>query len=98
MLYIINHSTSLTADNKIQKCLAIAKEEDAILFIEEGVYALANPSFDKNKLQSYSNLYALKADVKARGLTDLLVSQIKLIDYEQFVELTEQHEVIQSWL
>jgi tRNA 2-thiouridine synthesizing protein B len=77
MLYIINKS-SLPTD-----AFCLIKTDDVILLIEDGVYI--------NNLNMTENSYALKSDVIARGLLDKISSQIKLIDYEGFVELAIQH-------
>ncbi len=41
-------------------------------------------------------IYALKADLEARGVRRL-VDGVQVIDYEGFVELVEQHHVV-PWL
>ena len=41
-------------------------------------------------------VYALDADLEARGLT-ALIDGIQVIDYDGFVELVEQHHVV-PWL
>ena len=47
-----------------------------------------------------SNLtvYALEPDVKARGMHDKVMEGIKMIDYSGFVDLTVEHNAVQSWL
>ena len=41
-------------------------------------------------------VYALQADLEARGLTRL-VDGIQVVDYDGFVELVERHHVV-PWL
>ena len=40
---------------------------------------------------------ALSADVNARALTQKIEPRIKLITYEEFVQLTVKHNCTQSW-
>jgi tRNA 2-thiouridine synthesizing protein B len=41
-------------------------------------------------------VYALQADLEARGLTTL-IEGIQVVDYDGFVELIEQHQMV-PWL
>lgn len=98
MLHIINQSP-FNSDS-LQKCLALVKANDGILLIENAVIAGLNNAKFHQALLNVANkcsLYALKPDVVARGLSDIIMSEIKLIDYEQFVELVVEYQPIQSW-
>jgi len=49
-------------------------------------------------LKNRIGIYALKADVEARGLTEKLCPNVKTIDYRQWVNLLmTDHEKIVSW-
>jgi len=97
MLYTINKSPLMTTN--LQSALRIAPEGDPILLYEDGVYAAASGTASegwvKQALDKHA-MYALKADVQARGLTQL-VDGIQVIDYDGFVELVEKHHVV-PWL
>ena len=77
-------------NNAYNNCIRIAATDDAVLLIEDGAYALLStlPS---------ATVYALQSDVAARGLSNRVPEQIKLIDYAEFVELATQASAVQSW-
>jgi tRNA 2-thiouridine synthesizing protein B len=91
MLHIISTFDGLAL------CLQVIQKGDVLLFIEDGVNAtITTLHADLVKSNTFS-LYALQADVTARGLLDKMDSNIQLIDYAQFVELTVLHTPIQNW-
>ncbi|MBF0218917.1 MAG: sulfurtransferase complex subunit TusB [Gammaproteobacteria bacterium] len=99
MLHIINKSPF--EKNSLMSCFACAKEGSAILLIEDGVYGvIANSSIaaDIKAAMAKNSIYALSADVNARGIADKVMDGITLIDYNGFVDLTCDHEKLQSWL
>lgn len=85
MLYIINKSFINS------NALALVKVDDIILLIEDGVYAACSPG---ETLAKPGNIYALKPDVIARGLSDKISLDIKLVDYDGFVDLVVQNNPI----
>lgn len=85
MLHIINNTSALTT------CLRIAQSSDVILLIENGVDAATYID-----AKQYS-VYALKSDLIANNLLDKINSDIKVIDYDGFVDLTVENFPIQTW-
>lgn len=74
---------------------------DVILLIEDGVIAAirnTEPALLLETKLNHLSVYALKPDVKARGLLEQVSSTIQLIDYSEFVELTVLHTPIQTWI
>lgn len=99
LLHIVNKSPFDT--NAIDSCLNNAAKGSAILLIEDGIYAAVKNSKVSDKVKdAMSNLtvYALEPDVKARGMHDKVMEGIKMIDYSGFVDLTVEHNAVQSWL
>ena len=97
-LHIINQSPF--THSALQSCLRIALPASPIIFIENGVIAtLTNTDFSQQLIDTSQNhpLYALSADVIARGLSEKLLDCIQLIDYDGFVELSLQHNPIHTW-
>ncbi len=97
MLYTINKSPLMFGN--LKSVLRLAPGGEPILLYEDGVYAAAQGTASENLIQQALNqhpVYALQADLQARGLTSL-VDGIQVIDYEGFVELVEQHHVV-PWL
>ena len=97
MLYTVNNS-SITS-NSFDSLIRIIPEGAPILFYEDGVYNSVKGARDEQKISDAATtqpIYALQADLEARGL-DNLVSEIKVIDYDGFVALVEEHDVV-PWL
>ncbi len=84
-LHILSQPPSHSA---FKQCLAARAQGAPLVLIGDGVYCAA--TLDAKQLQ---NTYALLDDCKARGLTP----NIETIDYPLFVELTCQHNPIQTW-
>ncbi len=100
MLHVINKSP--TERNSLDSCLRLAITGDAILLIEDGVYAALAKAEHAQKIVSRKDdfsFYILGPDVAARGLRDIpLIEDITVVDYEGFVGLVTEHDVSQSWL
>lgn len=97
ILHILNKSPF--SSTLLQQCLDRCHTTDAaIILLEDGVYcALANHQYAE-KLRQVQHCYAIKNDVLARGLeADALLPHITLVDYEQFVALTIDYRLNQSW-
>ena len=87
------------SSTSLDLCMSFADKGDAILLYEDAVYAALPGSAYGQKLEGFAKeyeVYALSADIKARGL-DKLVSGVKTVDYTGFVELVEKHKV-NNWL
>ncbi len=88
--------------NTLESCLRLAKKGSAVLLFEDGVIgAMQNTKYSDTVAQAMKNFsfYVLGPDVKARGLSDSkVIDGIKIIDYDGFVDLTTEHQTVQSWL
>ena len=80
-------------------CLRFCKAGDAILLLENGVYAATNDSEFAAQLAELDNVscYALTPDVSARGLKDKLARHVQLASDEDFVDLSVQQPKSLSW-
>ncbi|WP_225639645.1 sulfurtransferase complex subunit TusB [Candidatus Profftia sp. (ex Adelges kitamiensis)] len=77
---------------------AIVNKNDAIILIQDGILCGLVNTYSLRNLRSISTfLYALKVDVYARGLSARLSSNIVLISYNQFVELSVKHKQQLYW-
>lgn len=94
MLYILNKSPILLPT--LVDSFALLKKDDALLLIEDGVYAALHGSAYPIK-NANIKIFALLDDVIARGLQEKLSTEVKLIDYSKFVELTIQYYPICNW-
>jgi tRNA 2-thiouridine synthesizing protein B len=85
ILHIVNRRAGL------ESCLAIADASDAILLIEDGVYAAGKPH------PWPGAVFALRPDVEARGLLGRLSAGVQLATDADFVELVVAHKPIVTW-
>ncbi|QFT54668.1 sulfurtransferase complex subunit TusB [Microbulbifer sp. THAF38] len=79
----------------LHDCLQSLAEGDALLLIEDGVYALQHQA-----LQSLhkTKIYCLSADSQARGLqTSSASDSVEMIDDTRWVQLCTEHNPIVSW-
>jgi tRNA 2-thiouridine synthesizing protein B len=100
MLHIINKSPF--DKNSLEKCLGLAKNGSDVLLIEDGIFgALSGTTWtDKVKeAMNNVNIHVLSGDLNARGMTDKdVIEGVKIVDYNDFVDLTVANNTVQSWL
>jgi len=69
---------------------------DAVILIENGVYAFAEYFVTEGSISQYSaSVFAVEADVLARGVPP--GDAIKLIDYTGFVQLCTEYDKVVTW-
>ncbi|MBI3793452.1 MAG: sulfurtransferase complex subunit TusB [Nitrospinae bacterium] len=93
MLFTVNKSPFITGN--LKSCLRYVAKCCPILLYEDGVYgAVAGSTVEPMVKEAMKNvtIYALKEDVNARGLNNL-IEGIKLVDYDGFVDLVAEHNV-----
>lgn len=81
----------------LELCLRSLLLGDAILLLEDGVYALLEASDVLKEVTLDVPLYVLEADIAARGVSNHQDLDISAVDYAGFVELTETHDKVMSW-
>lgn len=97
MLYMVNKSPLMFGN--LKSVLGIAPAGEPILLYEDGVYAAVKGAASQDLVRQALEqrpVYAVRADLEARGLT-ALVDGIQVVDYDGFVQLVEQHHVV-PWL
>ena len=97
MLYTVNKSPLMT--NNLETCLAIAPEGEPILLYEDGVYAALDGGGLSQRIKEALErhpIYALEADLEARGI-QRIIEAIQVVDYDGFVGLVEEHNVV-PWI
>ena len=98
MLHIINKSP--LDRNSLDTVLGTAAGGE-ILLIEDGVYAATKGNAYEPKLKAAMakfKLYALQADLDARGIADRVTDGVTTVDYAGFVDLVANNKTNQSWL
>ena len=99
MLHIVNKSHAQSTS--LQSCLRLAQPGQALLLIEDAVYAATSggaASAGMADALKTLKVYALQPDVDARGMAGKLVTGVTPIDYAGFVDLVAEHRNNQSWL
>ena len=99
LLHTVNKSPF--EKNALDSCLRVAKDGSSILFIEDGVYAALDGTTHSDKVKEAmksKKIYALGADLNARGVQGKVMEGIELVDYAGFVNLVTEHDSVQSWL
>lgn len=99
MLHIVNKSPF--DRNSLESCLRLATNGSAVLLIEDGVYGATSGTVAAAKVQEAManvKVYALGADLQARGIADRVLDGVTVVDYGGFVDLVAEHSNLQSWL
>ncbi len=100
MLHTVNKSPF--EKSTFDSCLKHARAGDAILLIEDGVYAAVKGTAIADRIAAEPDgiaLYALGPDLAARGIANgALAATVKVVDYGGFVDLVAEHNVSQAWL
>ena len=98
MLHIVNHSPY--AKDSLRRCLNYLAAGDALLLIEDAVYAARAESPEAGRLAALGGrLHVLRPDWLARGLDDSpALPAAQWLEYPGFVELVAAHPQSYSWL
>ena len=76
----------------------MVKGDDALLLIEDGVYAAVRNGKAAARLAGL-NVSVLGPDLAARGIgEDKLIDGVTIVDYDGFVDMVEANDKVQSWL
>lgn len=94
MLHLVFNSSYKTATTL--ELIDFVIPNDAIIFIEDGVYNILNDSLLDKLLAKTKSIYYLENDVVARGLMPK-IKESALINYLDLVRLTENNSQIISW-
>jgi tRNA 2-thiouridine synthesizing protein B len=74
------------------------KGDDALLLIEDGVYAAVRNGKAAASLAGLK-VSVLGPDLAARGIgEDKLIDGVTVVDYAGFVDMVEANDKVQSWL
>ena len=93
ILHTVNKSPA--THHCLAECADVCTDTDSVLLIEDGVYgALAQY---QALLATPRKVYALMADVDARGLRNRLHAKVLLVDDTGFVQLAAEHDKVISW-
>ncbi|GIU21847.1 sulfurtransferase complex subunit TusB [Shewanella sp. MBTL60-007] len=92
---ILHHiQNSVEQSDALSTCLRYIANNDSILLSGNGINCLLKAEW-RAKLADL-NVVVLQEDVNARGLQDYL-KDVKQVSYNEFVELSLEHEKVISW-
>lgn len=99
-LHTVNKSPFV--QRTLNSCMDICRAGDALLLIEDGVYAALPSAPTAKALRALADegevgLFVLEPDLKARGLSDRISDWVSVVDYSGFVRLSTEHKTVQSW-
>jgi len=96
MLHLVNKSPY--ENGNLDTASSIMRNDDALLLIEDGVYAAVKAGKASAMLAGHK-VSVLGPDLAARGISeDKLADGVDVIDYAGFVDMVEQNDKVQSWL
>ena len=85
-------------ESAFQDCLRIAAADDAILLMGDGVYgAIKSTDACSELLKTGADVYLLRADAQAAGISGQLNDQIQSVDMDGFVTLSERFPRQLAW-
>ncbi len=96
MLHLVNKSPYDASS--LETASSIMKGDDAMLLIEDGVYAAVRNGKAAASLEGLK-VSVLGPDLAARGIgEDKLIDGVTVVDYAGFVDMVEANDKVQSWL
>jgi tRNA 2-thiouridine synthesizing protein B len=96
MLHIVNQAPFNRSS--LADCLRVCDAQAALILIEDGVYAArADGAWAQRIFAKTDKVYALDADLAARGLTGKIAARVISVDYAGFVQLCCEHTSTHSW-
>ncbi len=100
MLHIVNKSPF--ERNSLDSCIGLSKPGSTVLLIEDAVVAVRSGTDYEDKIKTLMKdrkVAALGPDLEARAVPrDKILDGVEVVDYSGFVNLTIEHENLQSWL
>jgi tRNA 2-thiouridine synthesizing protein B len=94
-LHVLSHSPF--GDDRLTSCLRLIGARDALLLSGDAVYALQPGTAPFNALHARGlKLFVLDEDAQARAIH--VPDWAEMIDYPAFVELSINHDKVNSWL
>ena len=92
-LHTINKSSDLL---NLSTCISVLGAEDALLFIEDGVYFCTDNEAWKGAGPG-CKIYVQLEDLQARGLVGRTQPNVEVVNYDEFVRLCCIYTKVVSW-
>ncbi|MEP1471743.1 MAG: sulfurtransferase complex subunit TusB [Halieaceae bacterium] len=95
LLHTLNSTPQSSAT---RDCCSLIGNQDAVILFGDGVYcALVGSNSSDALTASGAVIYALAADVDAAGIATRLSDQVSIIDYAEFVAISEKYPRQMAW-
>lgn len=88
---MILHTFNKTA--ALEMAVHFVNEDDQLLLIEDGVYALLDGDFNFPT----ENICVLEADIITRGIASKIGSSVKKVSYQDFVQMCCDADSVSNW-
>ncbi|MDG1850571.1 MAG: sulfurtransferase complex subunit TusB [Gammaproteobacteria bacterium] len=94
ILHTINKS-----NDALHRCLSLLSDEDAVLLIEDGVYAALSCRENQKLWDTLPQVkkYAMTDDLAVRGVSDRMLPFFERVDWSGFVSLSLEYDKVVSW-
>ena len=96
---MILHTVNKTSE-PLARCLALVASGDAVLLLEDGVYATLDNDGNRSlwdNCSSDTRVFALGPDLAARGISDKMLPHINEVTWQEFVALSVESDKVVSW-
>lgn len=104
---MVLHTVNKTGE-ALLRCLSLLADGDAVLLIEDGVYAAQDTSANAALWKKHAGTnagtnagtmpcFALESALAARGISDNILSHFDVVNWQQFVALATQYNKVISW-
>ncbi|MDP6094546.1 MAG: sulfurtransferase complex subunit TusB [Gammaproteobacteria bacterium] len=91
------HTISKSSDLfDMDTCISVLGSEDALLFIEDGVYFCIGSEIWKG-IDPECKIYVQLEDLQARGLVGKTAPNVESVNYDEFVRLCCTYDKVVSW-
>lgn len=95
MLHTLAKSPSST---DLTTLCRLVKKADVLLLLQDGIlFALNHVAVLEQLLNTAAAVFVLQEDVIARGLMGKISAKVQLINYDEFVHLSENHTQHMAW-
>ncbi|WP_343126508.1 sulfurtransferase complex subunit TusB [Buchnera aphidicola] len=95
MLHILLSSPFQISINSLK---IFSRVSDELLCIQDGVILGLKDNILREKIEKFfKKVYFLQEDLKTRGLLKFVFFDIKIINFLEFVTLTEKHKINMTW-
>ena len=91
-MFHLSFKTVYLLKNRCSEIFKVVQSGTIVLMMDASYLALKGEEI-LQKIKGGMSVYVLKDDVKRRGILDLLIPEVQVIDYEEFIDLVMDSNV-----